>query len=398
MIARSTRFLYTFLALLAGISIVLLLSYLGGKSRGPLASLMDEAGTMVSKLDNNLIVSQRKDNRKSKLDWVQQYITEITQLKDPGVMLIGAYDNRTATSFESIISLEEAIKTTFPLIHIYTAWGDKPEEQYPRQQVQAITELGSIPVITWEPWLTDFSQDKHSHLPALEKRDKGGLADIARGKYDFYIREWAEAAKKAGQLIFVRLGHEMNDPYRYPWGPQNNTPKDFIAAWRHVHGIFTSLGVHNVLWIWSPHPSYGYFDAFYPGKDYVDYVGVNVLNYGTAVTWSKWWTFKEIFGTHYKELSKFEKPMMITEFGCLAVGGDRAKWFSEAMASLSIEYPAVKSILFFHFSDDRTTTQKSVDWTFNQDQAVLKAISTQIQSWPESLKSPSDRNPFLQKN
>lgn len=396
MITRSYRFLYTFLALMAGVSIVLLLSYLGDRSRGPLSSFMDEAGTMVTKMENNIIINKRTDRRKVKLDWLQNMISNPELIRNPSVMLIGAYDNRTAESYESIITLEDALQTTFPFIHIYTAWGDKEEEKFPRRQVEAIAELGSVAVITWEPWLTDFDADKYPQLPKPEKRDKGGLADIAKGKYDFYLNHWAEDAKTTGKLIFLRMGHEMNDPYRYPWGPQNNTPRDYVAAWRHVHKIFTSKGVNNVIWIWSPHPSYGYFDAFYPGDEYVDYVGVNVLNYGTAVTWSKWWTFKEIFGQHYLELAKYQKPIMITEFGCLSVGGDRAKWFSEALAALPTEYPAVKSILFFHFSNDKTTTQKAVDWTFDDDQPTLKAVTTQVHRWPEALRAPSDRNPFVE--
>ena len=55
---------------------------------------------------------------------------------------------------------------------------------------------------------------------------------------------------------------------------------------------------------------------------------------------------------------------MITEFGSLSVGGDRSKWFTEALDSISQKYPAVKSIVFFHYSDDKTTTQQVINWYF----------------------------------
>jgi hypothetical protein len=119
----------------------------------------------------------------------------------------------------------------------------------------------------------------------------------------------------------------------------------------------------------------------------VDWVGVNILNYGTVAAWSKWWTFKEMFGSHYKDLVKYGKPIMITEFGSLAVGGERSKWFEESLASLPVDYPAVKSLLFFNYSSDQTTTQQAVDWTFLDDSVTVTSIERQINSWPDSLKA-----------
>jgi len=246
--------------------------------------------------------------------------------------------------------------------------------------------LGSIPVITWEPWLTDFSSEKIAGIRSVEDRDKGGLIDVANGVYDSYLKEWAANAKRFKHSFFLRFGHEMNDPYRYPWGPQNNQPADYVAAWKHVHDLFKKNGVTNVIWIWSPHPAYGQFQEFYPGNDYVDYVGIGTLNYGTVATWSKWWSFEEIFGKYYPELSGFGKPMMLTEFASLAVGGDRTRWYQEALQHIAKDYPAVKSVLYFHHGEDRTTTQQTLNWQIKKDKSVVKAIEKQLNAWPDSLK------------
>jgi hypothetical protein len=64
-------------------------------------------------------------------------------LRNPPEILLGAFDNQNKESFESTINLEDTLKTTFPLIHIYTAWGSKEEQQFPALQVKAILELGS---------------------------------------------------------------------------------------------------------------------------------------------------------------------------------------------------------------------------------------------------------------
>ena len=93
-----------------------------------------------------------------------------------------------------------------------------------------------------------------------------------------------------------------------------------------------------------------------------------------------------MFGAHYTELAKYGKPVMITEFGCLTVGGNRADWFKEALSGIPANYPAVKAVLFFHYSADHTTTQQTVDWTILGDSVVKSVIAKQIKLWPDSLK------------
>src|SRR5919112_6448969 len=114
-------------------------------------------------------------------------------------------------------------------------------------------------MITWEPWLDDF--DGHvttAGVEPLTNKNTNGLKAIADGKFDGYIDKWAADAKDFAAPFFLRFGHEMNDPYRYPWGPQNNKPEDFISAWKHIRGQFHKVGAENAIWVWSPHPAYSY--------------------------------------------------------------------------------------------------------------------------------------------
>jgi beta-mannanase len=196
------------------------------------------------------------------------------------------------------------------------------------------------------------------------------------------------AAKNYGRPFYLRMGHEMNEPYRYPWGPQNNSPQEFVAGWQHVHDVFTQVGATNVIWVWSPHPAYGYFDAYFPGTQYVDVVATGILNFGTSTSWSKWWTFDELFGQHYKELAAFNKPMMIAEFGSLKTGGDRTKWFGEAFRDFKKKYSLVNSIVFFHYKGDKTTSDKTVNWHIKDDPKVTAEIRKQIKNWPQSTIQP----------
>ena len=264
---------------------------------------------------------------------------------------------------------------------MYTAWGDKTEHAFPLRFATGIWNMGSIPVITWEPWLSVFDSARHVHLPLRT----GAIATASR--------QWPEATTTFTSMSgprtrfasdtrsFIRFAHEMNDPYRYPWGPQNNTKEDFIAAWRHVVDRFRRAGANNVLWVWSPHVAYRYWDLYYPGPDTVDWVATGALNFGPIAQWSRWWQFSEIFGPDYPRLSEFDKPMMVAEFGSLAVGGDRQAWYRDALTELPTHYPQVRALLFFHAAADQTVTYQKVDWTITRDAPLRRTITEAIQAY-----------------
>ena len=387
MTSKVKRISIIILALVVGVGLVFALSTVSEKSKGPIETMLDKIEYSMHEFEEKIIIKNQFDKRRDKLTWLLAYSSNIEDLKYPTPILFGAFDNKSVKNFKPIVDLEDTLKMKFPLIHIYTAWGSKAEQKFPKREVMDIKDLGSIPVITWEPWLTAFEEKAHPTLRPINKRDKNGLKDISIGQYDFYLKEWAKQAKSIGTPIFLRMAHEMNDPYRYPWGPQNNTPKDFVAAWQHIHTIFKNIGANNVIWIWAPHPAYGFFKEYFPGAAYVDYVGIGTLNYGPVVNWSKWWTFEQIFGSHYKEFEAFNKPIMLTEFASLGYGGSRKDWYSDALKKIPIKYPLVKSILFFHFDEDNTTTQQTLNWQIINDLKVVKTIKDEVSKWPDSLKA-----------
>ena len=371
---------FTLGALLMGILIIVLLTFLGNKSSGPLEDFFTKMGSTIVDIENDYLLSQRTPGRTLKLDWFNEYRQDKSSLLMPDTVLLGVYDNQYQKSFERILQLEDSLQTSLPFIQIYTAWGDKANQRFPEKYAKTIYNLGSTPFITWEPWLNDFDREEHEMSPN-EEPNKNGLKDIVNGDYDFYIDKWAGDLKDFKQLVFVRLGHEMNDPYRYPWGPQNNQPEDFIAAWQHIVNRFREMNVNNVVWVWSPHPAYYKYGDYYPGDDYVDWVGVGALNYGNVALWSKWWSFEEIFGHYYDWLASFKKPLMVTEFGSIAVGGNREEWYAEALDSLPQKYPFLKAVIFYNNDNDNTTLSKILDWSLNTDSLSIKSLRKSLNSW-----------------
>ncbi len=381
------RILYVILALFLGFLIVMVISTISKNTAGPIGTILNSAEAFIGGVEENIILGKRENKRSEKLKWFSAIREDKSKLINSKIMLLGASDNSQVDSYENIIDLEDSLRVTFPIIHIYKAWGEKREHEFPKIEVETIYELGSIPMITWEPWVGAFSIQNYPNIePSIEKRDKGSLASIASGNYDSYIVRWALGAKKFGHPVYLRFGHEMNDPYHYPWGPQNNFTQDYVDAWLHVYDIFKNNKVDNIIWVWNPHLSYD-FEGYYPGDNYVDVISFGILNFGTSLSWSKWWRFEELLSNSYDKLLKLNKPMMISEFGSLSVGGERSLWFKDAFTLIPKDYRAINSIVFFHYPNE-TSTDKSLDWYILEDKKVTNELIKQMKNWPDSIQTP----------
>jgi hypothetical protein len=356
------------------------LTALSTGSEGPLTGALTRVATMVGATEHAVRGRLLGSGRAKSLAWFSTD-RDVARLRHPASILLGAYVTGIPATLDGLSPFEGAIGRAVPLVQLYAAWGDRPDQQFPLQLTTAIWDLGSVPLVTWEPWLVDFESGRHPNLPLRDARDRHGLGAVANGDYDFYIDAWARDAARFGHPLFVRFGHEMNDPYRYPWGPQNNSKEEYVAAWRHVVDRFRALGAGNVVWVWSPHVAYEYWDLYYPGDAYVDWVATGVLNFGPIAQWSRWWSFDEIFGKAYPKLAGFHKPVMVAEFGSLAVGGDRAAWYGAALGSLPSKYPAVRALLFFDIANDQTVTYQKVDWSLESDSATTDAVRRAISAW-----------------
>jgi hypothetical protein len=385
-VKRRSRLLLVSTAIASSAAFVILLTFASSASEGPIGGLLERVGAAIGTMEGRVRERLSGPGRSGKLSWFTPYRGDVARLRDADMVLLGAFDSRLPNTFDGVARLERDLGTTFPVVHVYTAWGDKRDERFPLRLVTTIADLGSVTAITWEPWLTDFENTLHAGLPLRAARDRHGLAAVAHGDYDFYVDAWAADAARFGKPLFLRFGHEMNDPYRYPWGPQNNTREEYVAAWRHVVERFRRAGAGNVIWVWSPHVAYAGWEGYYPGDAYVDWVATGVLNYGPIAQWSQWWTFQDIFGTKYERLAAFRKPIMVAEFGSLAVGGDRAAWYRDALTDLPRRFPAVKSVMFFQAREDQTVTQQQVDWSFGESQDVVRAIADAIRPWDPSRR------------
>ncbi|WP_147794553.1 PKD domain-containing protein [Cellulomonas sp. Y8] len=163
---------------------------------------------------------------------------------------------------------------------------------------------------------------------------------IASGAVDGDIRRQAAGVAALGVPLYLTLHHEAD--IAQGWG----TPAEFRAAWRRYVQVFRDAGVRDVRWTWvvtpgsfGSSPSTPGADAFYPGDDVVDRVGLDAYNwYGCAPGKPAGWrSLAEVAGPFRRWAEARGKQAVLAEFGTAADPADparRAAWLTEAVAYL----------------------------------------------------------------
>ena len=176
---------------------------------------------------------------------------------------------------------------------------------------------------------------------------------IANGRYDAMLTRRADDAKALGKPFFVDFAAEMNGDEG--WG--GHDPARYIAAWRHIHDIFTARGATNVVWVWCPNNE----DAedsppavdYYPGDEYVDWTGIDGYNWGTSDPDFVWQSFSDVFAGLYPQLAAKGKPIIIGEMASDEAGGSKAAWLDDVVPTLRDDYSLIKAIVWFDIDKER---------------------------------------------
>jgi len=253
------------------------------------------------------------------------------------------YDNGL-TDLNDLEKNRDNKNTKFDLISLYLAWNKDIEENYPQGLLDSIYQRESLPVITWEPWLKSFEND-------LTHEDWHVYDYINTGFFDDYLKNFANKLKALDKPVFLRFAHEFDNPF-YPWyvkGYEGETK--FKQAWIHVYEIFKKQNADNVIWIWNPWQPEN-IKSFYPGKEYVDWLGVNVLNYGSLNESKENRSFESIYVPFHEVFKDLPAaPVIISEMGSLS-NNSAENWIDNAINSIQTDYKEIKSIIYFNSKVD----------------------------------------------
>jgi len=290
----------------------------------------------------------------------QQNVTQHAAQSFGTPVYLGVFPSRVP-DITSVTDFESHAKKGVAIVNFFTIWGKTDGSQnFQRTWMDSlrnngspgasVTTTGSIPMITWQP---DDATNTASNSAY-------SLASIYNGKFDNYIKQFAQDASLWGHPFFLRFAHEMNGTW-YSWSEKNsgNNPGDYVLAWRHVHDIFMQNNAkNNATWVWCPNVEYSGsipLVGLYPGDNYVDWVCMDGYNNSARDGWK---SFSQIFSTTYNDLTTnakigANKPLMIGETASDYIGGDKAAWITDAFVTkIPNNFPKVKAVLWFNKSVD----------------------------------------------
>lgn len=263
-------------------------------------------------------------------------------------------------SVESLKDFEELSGKPVAIASFSSFWG---ENSVSRQQLDEISRYGALPFLRLMPW------GKPYWGPPGYQPDYG-LQKIVEGGFDEFLSAWASEINDFGKPVMVTFGMEMNGDW-FPWSgkfqgaggtSRFGDPKRadglerYVATYRHIIQLFRDGGVENVSWVFQPNwnslpnEAWNSIEAYYPGDEYIDWVGVSA--YGALVNTDPWRSFRSVMGHVYSELtSSFpDKPLMLAEWGVNEgrSTSDKMHWYASALRKLQTTYPKVRMAIVYH--------------------------------------------------
>ena len=263
--------------------------------------------------------------------------------RSPSTIYFGFSPRDWPTSMNAVDQFEQDAGKHVAIIDIYEDWED---DDPPADVLANIHAHGSAVMITWQP--KKYGDSDTPDFP---------LATIAAGDYDARVTRFARDLAALGYPVFLRFAHEMNDDgYSWGVGTHGQTAADYVAAWRHVHDLFTASGANNVIWVWSPYvvsaPGIDLASIF-PGDAYVDWIGID--GYNSALQVSDWRSFSTIFAPAYQALTQLSaRPLMIAETASTEAGDGgvmKAAWISEMLQAAIPSMPRIRAIFWYNVSE-----------------------------------------------
>ena len=197
------------------------------------------------------------------------------------------------------------------------------EIKFPQKNVEIIHNSGKIPFIRIMP-RTNFDGNFPDPNYTLQK--------IIDGNFDTELNQWAIDAKNTEIPLLVEFGTEVNGNW-FPWNAQYNGKDEtsygdvskfdgaerFVDAYHHIIDICRNNEANNITWFFhvdaysSPDTNWNKIENYFPGNDYIDWIGVSV--YGAQESNDDMQEFSEILNDVYPKLTSLSnKPIAILEF------------------------------------------------------------------------------------
>jgi hypothetical protein len=231
---------------------------------------------------------------KACIRWHQYHHVHVTLPQRP-LSYLGVFEATSQYgSYSGIEEFARAAGRQPNVVSYYSGWN----EQFQLPFARLAAAHGAIPLVQINPEI----DPGHGVI---------WLSDIASGRYDAYLTNYADQVATYGKAVIISFGHEFNGSW-YPWGWRHQSPQEFAAAWRHIVDVFRRQGADNVTWLWDANvtgsKSPAALSQWWPGPGYVTWAGVDGYYRKTDDTWSS------VFGPTIAQVQQITSaPILIAE-------------------------------------------------------------------------------------
>ncbi len=265
-----------------------------------------------------------------------------------GVYPGGVSGEEDDISLEGLVSYETAVGRKAAWVYFSHNWYQN--RSFPLETVSWIKDSGSVPFIRLM---------LRSSAEIYTEETVFSLENIVNGVFDSDLEAWGKAAAAFKSPLIVEWGAEMNGDW-FSWsGAQNQQDTDlFKQSYRHIVSTIKAQGASNITWVFHvnaydfPEEPWNTFEAYYPGDDVVDWLGVSL--YAAQAPFDDYWDdFTEALDTAIPRFNALSntKPVFVLEFGAPAANplGDPAIWADDALkAILSNRWDSLKGFSWWN--------------------------------------------------
>jgi mannan endo-1,4-beta-mannosidase len=274
----------------------------------------------------------------------------LTPVPVPTSPLVGVFEPTAPNGWSQIAEFAGATQVQPKIVAYYSSWNS--------------------------PFNSSFAQTARAHhayaLVQLQPNDVT-LTSIANGGSDAYLRSYARDVVAFGHPVILSFGHEMNGNW-YSWGYGHSSPAAFVAAWRHIVGLFRAAGAGNVTWLWTVNAVGGASSAlrqWWPGTAWVNWTGIDGYFYGPADT------FDSVLGPTISDIRAFsDAPLLVAE---TAVGTtpDRESQIDGLLSGISDEHLA--GVIWFDVAQHDGLYHQN--WRLEDDVDALAAFTKAVATY-----------------
>ncbi len=217
------------------------------------------------------------------------------------------------------------------------------------------SQIGATPILQIDPYKTS-------------------LALVAAGDYDAYLRTYALTIKRFAAPVILSFGHEMNGDW-YSWGWTHTPAATFVAAWRHIVGIFQTEHVTNATWMWTvnidrPGSTVAQpVSAWWPGNRYVQMVGIDGYFRYAPDTWDAVFSYTLSQVRHITG-----DPVLVSETG---VEQDPNSYAQTTQLFQGIEQNHLVGFVWLNENADK-------NWLLQDDPAALAGFKQAVTNYERS--------------